>query len=113
MMKKKVIYLEEKRSKMPPVVIDGDDIRNYVYSRIDFQLPESTYILIDNIFADLWNNIPTGGRFDFFDLVDALYGLYDHGVLLGDNHIHEIAMNVVEALEEMGHLTKLTVNQNF
>jgi hypothetical protein len=112
-MKKNVIYLEEKRKKMPPVVIDGDDIRNYIYSRIDFHLPESTYVIIDDIFADLWNNIPSSGRFDFFDIVDALYGLYDYGILLGDNHIHEIAMYVVEALEQMGHLTKLSANQNF
>ena len=82
-MKKKVIYLEERRSQRPPVVIDGDDIRNYVYSHIDFKLPEKTYILIDSIFADLWNNIPSGGRSDFFDLVDALYGLYDRHVCSG------------------------------
>ncbi len=104
--KSKVINIEQHLDGMSGNV-DGRDIKKYVYDHIDFKLPESTYLVIDEIFGDLWNNSPAGSGFDFYQMVDALYGLYDHDILLGDHHIHCIAMYVVEALEQFGHLRKV------
>ncbi len=101
----KIVPIDKFRRQRPKT-IEGKDIQDYVYKHIDFPLPKKTYLVIDEIFADLWNNIPPGGRFDFYDLIDALGEIYEHDILLGDSHLHQIAMYVVEALEKFGHLNK-------
>ena len=84
--------------------IDPSKIKQAVYNRIDFPLPESTWNAIDEAFGDYWNNVlGMGGDiyFDqFFDFISDR--LKEKHILLLPDNLGQVLTIMFDFIEMIG-----------
>lgn len=84
--------------------IDGEEIMDYVYTRISFPLQEHIYEMIDNFFADAWNRMQTGETIIPSSLIQELgVELKNQGILLTESRTREVVELMLDFLSENGH----------
>ncbi len=86
--------------------VDGKRVRDYVYSRIDFPLPEHIYEIIDALLAEFWNGTSSGDYLEDSDFERAVMAVKDYNILLPPNRARAIARYVTEILESDGFITR-------
>jgi hypothetical protein len=85
-------------------VINAIEVYDYIKSHIEFDLSEKTWICIDNIFNEIWNNkIGLGGSF-YWDEIEneVLVEFKKHKILLPDNYVITVVHLILEYIEKIG-----------
>ena len=58
-------------------------VKEYVYNNIDFELSDKYWNLIDDTFAEIWNNkIGRGGYFYWDEITGEIFSKFQHQKLL-------------------------------
>lgn len=84
--------------------IDPSKIKQAVYNRIDFPLPESTWNAIDDAFGDYWNNVlGIGGDIYFDQFFDSINDrLKEKHILLLPDNLSQILTIMFDFIEMIG-----------
>jgi len=98
---RKEINDEEMRSSES---ISPDEMKDYVYSQIDFMLSELQWTLIDEFFSDYWNNIIGIGGYFYHDEVSAYIfnKIIERKQLISKERITFIVELMLSKIEEDG-----------
>jgi hypothetical protein len=86
--------------------VDGLHIKDYVYSRLEFPLPDHIYIIIDSLLADMWNSTQGSSYISEDAFFQTIARVREYDILLPANRIRRIAELVLEALEFNDYLIK-------
>jgi len=105
-MKSNVIqfYNSDMISKTP---VDGLRIKEYVYNRLDFPLPDHIYMIIDSLLADLWNSTDKNHFISEDDFYRTIAQVKEYDILLPKNRARRIAELVLEALEKNDYIYRI------
>ena len=84
--------------------INSLEAYDYIKSHIEFNLEMNTWICIDEIFSDIWNNkIGLGGSFYWNEIeAEVLEEFKKHKILLPDNYVKTVVHLILEFIEQTG-----------
>lgn len=85
--------------------VQGSEVKEYVYSKISFNLCENIYEKIDSIVGDAW--ISSKDYINKYDIIDDLEQLEDAGILLPYNRREELVSLIFEYLETEGYIAEV------
>ncbi len=80
------------------------EVKNYVFNNIDFKISETQWDLIDNYFADYWNNkIGIGGVIYLDEFATYIYNnIVKDNQLISKEHIEQIANLMLTKIKQDG-----------
>ena len=100
----KIIDINEYQKKNE---VDGSDIKEYVYDKLDIDLPIEAYIHIDLVMYEIWTDKSRDGIVHKDEVVEMIIERFKkEKIMIGYCNVYRIVEMIFEGLEKLGYAKK-------